>query len=139
MSQLDTLLRQSPLLLMASRSFSPQLDISAASTFSSHTSMNGEFLKVLKSFINLVYEPILLRYGSEEDSQAVQAVTVDVLLKNGKLLRQVWKQIDQSRSGSHPGLVTGLSIVVIKADVILEMSKGLQAIYYSHHWAVAKK
>lgn len=62
--------------------------------------MTGEFLKVLKSFINLVYEPVLLKYGSEEDLQAVRAVTVDVLLKNGKLLRQVWKQVDQSRSSS---------------------------------------
>lgn len=63
---------------------------------------------MLTSFINLVYEPILARHRKEDDIRCVRAVTLEVLLQNPQLLRDVWRQLDASRGrrgagGAGPG------------------------------------
>jgi len=100
--EIDAIIRQSPLLYAAGNGSLSRMDIDV----SSQTSAAGEFLKVLKSLINLIYEPVLVKHGKEEDKRVVHAVTLEVLLKNAQLLKDVWRQADASRSKSDSGRVS---------------------------------
>ena len=102
MREIDAIIRQSPLLYAAGNGSLSRMDIDV----SSQTSAAGDFLKVLKSLINLIYEPVLVKHGKEEDKRVVHAVTLEVLLKNAQLLKDVWRQADASRSKSDSGRVS---------------------------------
>ena len=52
-AELDSILRQSYLLTVPGYESQGRLDDNLSA------SINGEFLKILKSFINLIYEPVL--------------------------------------------------------------------------------
>jgi hypothetical protein len=47
---------------------------------------------MLKSFLNLAWEPILIPQG-EETKETVMFLTLEVLLKNPIILEEVWIQI----------------------------------------------
>lgn len=95
-SEIDQIIRQSPLLTLPGHGSSSRLDDDSSAT---QTSINGEFLKVLKAFLNLIYEPVLVQEDLEAEIAIVRAVTLEVLLKDARLLRDVWRHIDASRAG----------------------------------------
>jgi len=53
--------------------------------------VNGQFLKVLKCFLNLIWEPVLEEYGRVDDMQDIQDLTATILLKNPAILKDVWQ------------------------------------------------
>lgn len=52
-------------------------------------------MKVLKSFLNLIYTPVLERNDMEKEKDVVQHLTINVLLKNPKILTDVWAGLDR--------------------------------------------
>ena len=65
-------------------------------------SIHGEYLKVLKSFLNLIYEPIFVKYDRADEIYQVKKLSVEVLLKNPLILKDVWKQLEQKKKGDRP-------------------------------------
>jgi hypothetical protein len=63
----------------------------------SSLSIQGEFLKVLKSFLNLVYNPVLVRFNMAAEQEEVQHITIHVLLKNPVILKDVWSALDRKK------------------------------------------
>ena len=53
--------------------------------------MVSNFSKVLRSFLNLIYQPVLIQENKEAQQTIVKKVTIDVLLKNQRLLADVWR------------------------------------------------
>ena len=83
---IDNMLRNSFLFTEPGHSSQSRLDDTSSS------SINGEYLKMLKSFLNTAWEPILIPQG-EETKEMVMYLTLEVLLKNPIILEEVWKQI----------------------------------------------
>ena len=80
---IDNMLRNSFLFTEPGHSSQGRLDDTSSS------SINGEYLKMLKSFLNLAWEPILIPQG-EETREVVMFLTLEVLLKNPIILEEVW-------------------------------------------------
>ena len=57
-----------------------------------HSTSQNEYLGLLKSFLNLIYEPILLQFKKQKEIDIVQKLTVDYLLKNHGVLSSFWKK-----------------------------------------------
>jgi restriction endonuclease len=63
----------------------------------SSASIQGEFLKVLKSFLNLIYNPVLVKHDMVQEQQEVQNITIQILLKNAAILKDVWSALDKKK------------------------------------------
>ena len=93
MVEVDQMLRASSLLAAPGQSGSAKLD-----DFSSK-SIDGEFMKVLKSYLNLIFEPVLVKNQMEREIADVRSLTIEVLLKNPVILKDVWLAIDNRKRG----------------------------------------
>jgi hypothetical protein len=64
----------------------------------SSNSIQGEYLKILKNFLNLIYEPVLVKHKMSDEIDRVQAMTMMYLLKNKAILDDVWSYLDSQKS-----------------------------------------
>lgn len=62
-------------------------------------SISGEYLRTLKSFLNLIYDPIFLKNNMQDEIFQVKKLSVEVLLKNPTILKDVWRQLDLKKKG----------------------------------------
>jgi hypothetical protein len=51
---------------------------------------NGDVLKVMKAFINLIFQPILVAHGKTEDLALATELTSRFLLTNPNILKDLW-------------------------------------------------
>ena len=58
---------------------------------------------MIKSFLNLVWTPVLENFNKEEDIRNVQDFTVSILLKNPALLKDVWAQYHIQKEAEKDG------------------------------------
>lgn len=79
---------------------------------SSHSSIHGEFLKVMKSFLNLIYRPVLIENNMETAIEAVHNLTFTIMLKNPDILRDVWSTLDRARS-AEKAEIRGSDVLVL--------------------------
>ena len=56
-------------------------------------SLSGEYLKIYKAFLNLVYKPILVEMGLENEIETLKNLVIEVLLKNPVVLNDIWKSL----------------------------------------------
>lgn len=60
--------------------------------------IHGQYLNVLKSFLNLVYTPILAANERTDAMRLVQNLTMEILLKNPEILNSIWRNLDNQRT-----------------------------------------
>lgn len=60
--------------------------------------MSGEILKILKNFILIVYNGVLVRDQKYEDIYIVQQLMLNVLIKNPQTLKDIWMQMERGMS-----------------------------------------
>lgn len=60
------------------------------------STIQGKYLRVIKSFLNLIYEPVLLKNEMRDAIEEVHHLTIVVLLKNPSILADVWRAFDKS-------------------------------------------
>ena len=97
MVEVDQMLRASSLLATSGQLGTAKLD-----DFSSK-SIDGQFLKVLKSYLNLIFEPVLVKNQMEREMEDVRSLTIEVLLKNPVILKDVWLALDNQKRGEAGG------------------------------------
>jgi len=62
-------------------------------------SMQGEFLKMLKAFFNLIFEPVLQANSMKQEINMVKDLTISDLVKSPAILKDLWSVIDSKRRG----------------------------------------
>jgi hypothetical protein len=62
-------------------------------------SIRGEFMKVIKSYLNLIFEPVLVKNRMEREMDEVRSLTIEVLLKDPVILNDVWHALDDKKRG----------------------------------------
>ena len=91
-------------------------------------SINGEYLKIIKAFLNLIYAPVLLENNMEAAIEEVHHLTMMILLKNPHILRDVWSTLDKVRSGKNEKTqLRGSELLVLNmfSEMIREPMKDL--------------
>lgn len=91
MVEVDQMLRASYLFAASGQSVDDYL--------SGTGSIRGEFMKVIKSYLNLIFEPILVKNRMEREIDGVRSLTIEVLLKDPVILNDVWHALDDKRRG----------------------------------------
>lgn len=83
--EIRNILQSSPLLTLLGHQSEGRLD-------DTEFGMNADILKMIKSFLNLVWTPVLQKFNLKAYQENVQELTVSILLKNPSVLKDIWRQ-----------------------------------------------
>lgn len=90
MLEINSLLNESFLLQVPGESQTDRFDVATSN------SIQGKYLRMIKSMLNLIYEPVLVKNDMKDAIDEVHHLTIVVLLKNPSILSDVWRAFDKS-------------------------------------------